>query len=107
MIGFTVTPDMTHLKKHTHIHPNTVDYWLECLHGALHKHQGINELKYPLVHAFLQRVFINRLNGIWDLSDVWQEIMELMGLVLQLLKIFFTELLLPYFIMKDDDAFHT
>ena len=43
-----------------------------------------------------QRVFINRPNAVWYLSDVWQEIMELMGLVLQLLKIFFTQLLPPF-----------
>ena len=35
----------------THIHPNTVDYWLEHIHCALRKHQGINELN---IYLFVQ-----------------------------------------------------
>ncbi len=38
---------------------------------------------------------MDRPNVVWYLSDFWQEIMELMGLVLQLLKIVFTQLLPP------------
>ena len=42
---------------------------------------------------WIHMVFINRPYVVWYLADVWQEITELMGLVLQLLKIFFTQLL--------------
>ncbi len=53
-------------------------------------------VKISICSCIHQRVFIDRPKAVWYLSDVWQEIVELMRFIFQLLKIFFTQLYIIY-----------
>ena len=53
--------------KSTHIHPSTVDFWLECINCTLRKHKRKKRVKIPTCLCIHERVFINRPYVVWYL----------------------------------------
>ncbi len=102
MIRFTVTKDIfthtTALRTEKHIHSSvhigflTRTYSLRIVQAQRNKRVKISTCSciLQMVHVFINRPLCRMV----QVPDVWQEIVERMGLVLKVLKIFFRQVLL-------------